>query len=79
MMRDFYEDPRWRTGARPALKDFAALVERYTGPEFRDALVAFVESEGTPDLVAAFAAVGVEVERRGGGYQLPEDLLERIM
>lgn len=63
LMRDFVEDPRWRTGERPSLDDFLAHLGRAGGDPLRAAVEAFVTSPTTPDLVAAFAAVGLELRR----------------
>jgi len=70
LLRSFYEDPRWRDGTAPTLDDFLAAVEEEGGTELRELAAAFVTSPTPPDLVEAFATIGVELVRE----ELPADL-----
>jgi len=71
LLRAFYEDPRWREGADPTLADFLALLEREAGEEVRTVVETLVTTAGPPDFPAAFAAVGIELERTEAPPPLP--------
>lgn len=63
LLRELYEDPRWREDAGPTPADLYALVEGAAGPEVARRLRALVETPGAPDLVSAFAELDVELVR----------------
>ena len=64
LMRDLYGDPRWARGERAGLDDLVSLVERYTDEDLARRFHRLAVGTGAPDLVEAFAQVGVELERR---------------
>ena len=63
LMRDYYEDPRWKTGQRPVLQDFLELIEQAAGAPFRARFERIVGAADKLDLVEEFAVQGVTLVR----------------